>query len=316
MTIHDDNLAGDILLEIFDAYRQLYQHQPNYESLWNGSDGWFKLAHVCLRWRRLVLSSTTRLRVHLLFTPRRSSREPVLSYLPRLPIFVDYCNVSWTEKDENLALAAIEHRSRVHGITLRKPCAGRLLQALIHPILELESFKICSSPLNYRDEPELDIPPTFLLSAPSLRRLTLRDVVPRCLSPLLSSGTALVELALSLKVSRDSLPEAPLIANLQRLSCLRRLKLKLCYSDIAIPDSTPPPATTGDVVPLSKLTDFILWGRAPYVEMLVARLAATSLQHLDAGVESWSSVFLIHISADLSATQNDHGCLGSLSSCA
>jgi hypothetical protein len=280
-------------LDIFDAYRQLYQLQPDYETLWNSRVGWFKLAHVCLRWRRLVLLSSSRLHVHLLFSPRRSSSDPVLRCLPRLPTLVDYCAVSWTEKEEDLALAAIMHNNRVRGICLRRPCAGRLLQALSQPLPELESFKICSTS-TYLNEPELILPATFLSSAPCLRRLTLREVTTRCLSPVLSSATGLVELVLTLRVAHGAPPEALLIANLQRLSCLRRLDLKLSIRGIVmITDSPSPPDSAEDVVPLSKLTDFIFMGNAPYLEMLVVRLAAPSLQHLDADVWAGSPIFPI-----------------------
>jgi len=120
VTIDNNKLPEDALLEIFDAYRQLYELQPHYENVWNSRDGWFKLAHVCLRWRRVVLLWSSRLHVHLLFTPRRSLREPMLRCLPRFPILVDYSATSWTEKEGNLALAVIRHRNRVRGITLRR----------------------------------------------------------------------------------------------------------------------------------------------------------------------------------------------------
>ncbi|KAH9180771.1 hypothetical protein EDB89DRAFT_64782 [Lactarius sanguifluus] len=108
-----DKLPEEVLLEIFGAYRQDMELQPRYEKVWNSRNGWFKLAHVCRSWRRVVLSSPSHLHVHLLFTPRRSSRAGVLSRLPPLPILIDYCGASWTEREENLALAAMRHRSRV-----------------------------------------------------------------------------------------------------------------------------------------------------------------------------------------------------------
>ena len=289
MTIYNDKLPEDVLLEIFDAYRQLYKLQPNYENLWNSRDGWFKLAHVCLLWRRVVLLSSSRLHVHLLFTPRRPSKEPMLRCLPRFPILVDYSAASWTEKEENLALAAIRHRSRVRRIALRRPCPctmARLLKGLSYPFPELESLEICST-YGHCDH-ALFLPATFLSgSAPCLRQLTLRKVESECLSPLLSSATSLVELALTLRVVYGVPPGASLVANLQRLSCLRRLELKLSYRVVNLTHySPPPPASTGDVVPLSKLTDLIFMGHGSYLQMLVVGLAAPSLQHLDAEVGS------------------------------
>src|SRR6266702_1528757 len=146
VTIDNDKLPEDVLLEIFGAYRQLYELQPDYENVWNSRDGWFKLAHVCLHWRRVVLSSSSHLHVHLLFTPHRSPREPMLRCLPRFPILVDHRAGPWTEKEENLALAAIRHRNRVRGIALRRPYTeqhrAKLLRALSHHFPELESLEI------------------------------------------------------------------------------------------------------------------------------------------------------------------------------
>src|SRR6266702_5594766 len=104
-----DRLPENVLLEIFDAYRQDMQLQPGYENAWNSRNGWFKLAHVCGSWRRVVLLSPSRLHLHLLFTPRRSSRASMLSRLPPFPILIDYCTASFTEREENLALTAIRH---------------------------------------------------------------------------------------------------------------------------------------------------------------------------------------------------------------
>jgi hypothetical protein len=288
VTIYNDTLLEDVLLEIFDAYRQLYELQPDYEILWNSRDGWFKLTHVCLRWRRVVFFASSRLHLHLLFTPRRSSMEPVLRCLPRFPILVNYRRTYWTKKDENLALAAtsIMHRSRVRGIVLRAPFPETLLRALAYPFPELDSLEISAFGLDTK----VLFPPTFMSGwAPCLRRLTLRDIKLRCIFSLLSSATGLVELALTLTVGP---PEASLITVLQRMSCLRRLELKsnvdfnwpLTITPISPPPPPPPPASAGDVVPLSKLTDLIFMGPDSYLQMLVAGLAAPSLQHLDAEV--------------------------------
>ena len=188
--------------------------------------------------------------------------------------------------DEKLARAAILPCNRVRGIALRGPCSSRLFRELCHPFPQLESFKF-SFPFPLHEVFEKIVPPTFLSPAPCLRRLTLEEVAPINLSSLLSPATGVVELTLTLGVFRyGALPEASLFANLRRLSCLRRLELMLnnIYHDIIIiPYHLPSPAR--DVVRLTKLTDLIVIGHAPYVEMIVAGLATPSLQHLDA--EFW-----------------------------
>ncbi len=293
--INNDKLPEDVLLEIFDNYRQLYELQPDYENLWNSRNGWFKLAHVCRSWRRVVLLSPSLLHVHLLFTRRRSSRAIVLRRLPPFPILINYCAESWTEKEESLALAAIGHRGRVRRIALRRPYTNmaKLLMALSHPFPELESLEICPT-YDPDYEPELILPATFLSgSAPCLRQLTLRGVVPSCLSPLLSFATGLVELALTINTVYSSPPGASLLTDLQRMSCLRRLELKLNYRpDTMYFDFDPPaPASAGDVVPLSKLTHLIFIGHRLYLQALVIGLAAPSLQRLDATLYGSSRSF-------------------------
>ena len=284
MTDDNDKLPEDVLLDIFDAYRQLFELYPEYETLWNDKDGWMKLAHVCLRWRRVVLSSSTHLRLRLLFTPHRSSKAPMLKSLPRLPILVDYGNTAWADEDENLALAALRHRGGVRGITLRSPYPTSLHKVLRRPFPELESLQIC--PTYDSDRLQEHVLPATLLSgsAPRLQRLTLQKVAPASLSPLLSFTTGLVELTITVS-TRDSSPPVPsLVRNLQRMSSLRRLELNLLYRPEALflsfNDSLVSPMA-GDGVPLPKLTHLTFTVHRSYLQELVVGLATPSLQHLD-----------------------------------
>jgi hypothetical protein len=284
VTRHNNNLLEDVLLEIFDSYRQLHELHPDYEKVWNSRDGWFKLAHVCLHWRRLVFSSSSRLHVRLLFTPGRSFMDPVLRGLPHFPILIDYRTGSWdTEKEENIELEAIgQHRSCVRGIAIRRYGRPGHLEALSQPFPELESFMIESWAIGNLSLVTDCLVALLLPSAPSLRRLTLRNVGLARLFPLLSSATGLEELALRLRVTPGTPPEVLLIANLQRMSCLRRLELKFLVWDRVIAASPPLPTTARDVVPLPRLTDFIFRGDSSYLQILATRLVAPSLQHLHA----------------------------------
>ncbi|KAH9002422.1 hypothetical protein EDB86DRAFT_306127 [Lactarius hatsudake] len=284
VTIGNDKLPEDVLLEIFDAYRQDMELEPCYENIWNGRNGWLGLAHVCQSWRRVVLLSSSRLHLHLLFNILNKSRLAMLKHLPPFPILINYRASSWTAKKDNLALALMRHRSRVRGITLRRPYTNieKFFTALSYPFPELESLEIC--PPNDRGR-ALVLPASFLWgSAQCLRRLTLREVAPRCLSPLLSSATGLVELALTLRVAHVARPEALFLTNLQRMSCLRRLELNVVEWPNIDPAWTYPPASAGDVVPLSKLTHLLFSGHRLYLQTLVVGLAAPSLQNLDADV--------------------------------
>jgi len=183
MVIHSDSdkLPENVLLEISEAYRHDMELQPQYEDIWNRRHGWFKLAHVCQHWRRVVFSSPSRLDVHLLINPSRHEPskdwEYMLRCLPSLPIWVDYgappCQPP-KHREDNLALAALlaamEDPGRVRRIALRA-CQSRLLKALRQPFPELKSFGIFHDSALDRN---LILSTTFLSGfAQSLRRLTL-----------------------------------------------------------------------------------------------------------------------------------------------
>ncbi|KAI9459479.1 hypothetical protein BJY52DRAFT_1416135 [Lactarius psammicola] len=106
-----DKLPEDVLFEIFGAYRQDMELQPDYENVWDSRNGWYKLAHMV--------------------------------------------------REENLALAAIRQRGRVHRISLRRPYTGmaQLLMALGHPFPKLKSLEIRPTCCYGQD---LVLPSTFL----------------------------------------------------------------------------------------------------------------------------------------------------------
>ena len=95
------------------------------------------------------------------------------------------------------------------------------------------------------------------------------------------SASGLVELNLSLYTEWGSPPEASLLSNLRRMSCLRRLELSLLYHPFTPFSDLPLPTVTGDVVPLrlSELTHVIFTGHRTYLEALLIGSAAPSLQH-------------------------------------
>lgn len=209
----------------------------------------------------------------------------MLRHLPSLPILFDYSNLSTLEEEVNPALAAIIHHSRVRGITLvvsKMPWEMQPLGTLCHPFPELESLVIFPE---YGTE--LILPATILSgSAPCLRELKLQNVVPSCLSPLLSFATGVVKLSLSLMIRCLVRAEPSLLTNLQCMSRLRHLELDVhpqwpCYD-------CKPPAVTGGAIPLSKLTHLIFTGHGSYLEALTVGLAAPSLRQLKAELDDAS----------------------------
>ncbi|KAI0253892.1 hypothetical protein BJV78DRAFT_137426 [Lactifluus subvellereus] len=114
-----DILPEDVLLEIFDSCRQTFEQEPRYEWFWNSKNGWFKLAHVCRKWRCIVLSSSARLHVWLLFTLWRPPRAIMLTHLPPLPIVVDYSEATALELENRAGAALTRYPNRACEITIR-----------------------------------------------------------------------------------------------------------------------------------------------------------------------------------------------------
>jgi len=226
-------------MEIFDSYRRIfYSYQvstlrvprghrcesqliSNYERQWNHKHGWFKLVHVCRKWRRIVLGSPSRLDLSLVLIEHSSGNMKTVSTAPclrSLPIRINY---AWqndpTSKDVERIAAALKQRNRVRGIVFE----GQTLQLeevfrkMRCPFPALERLEICCP-----CPPKL--PPTFLRgSAPRLRRLKMSAIHFKSISQLLSSSTALVELSLQIDTVFGPSPTTSLVAYLQNMPCLR-----------------------------------------------------------------------------------------------
>ena len=108
-----------------------------------------------------------------------------------------------------------------------------------------------------------------------------------------ATASGLVELSLSIGIPLYTLPDESLIANLQRMSCLRRLELELKYYHTIIGHSPRPPPRTGYIVPLPNLMQLVFIGQHIYLESLIASLAAPSVQHLDVLILDATNTFAI-----------------------
>jgi len=106
-------LPNDVLLDIFDSYRQIFQHKHHYKRDWNSKHGWFKLAHVCQAWRLVVLTSPSRLHLRLLFTVHHNTTRKATAiatgHLPLLPIVVDYSDRAWAVEAQHQMVSALAH---------------------------------------------------------------------------------------------------------------------------------------------------------------------------------------------------------------
>ena len=142
---------------------------------WHQGRWWHRLAHVCKRWRNLILGSASHLGLSLVCT-NGTPVENMLSNSPSLPLTVDYRGEDGiTAEDEKGVLLALEQRHRVRH--LRLIFSVQVLQRLVtaidkeFPILE---YLIVDPPM--KDNTALMLPETF--QAANLHHLTLSCFAP------------------------------------------------------------------------------------------------------------------------------------------
>ena len=74
---------------------------------WVGERWWYRLAHVCQRWRNLILGSASYLGLCLVCTYRTPMAD-MLAHSPPLPLVIDYEGTDITREDEEAIISALE----------------------------------------------------------------------------------------------------------------------------------------------------------------------------------------------------------------
>jgi hypothetical protein len=167
------SIPNEVLLEIFDSFRQSFQRDGDYERAWYSNKGWFKLAHVCREWRQVVLTSPSQLHVRLLFTEHRSGRAIAIRRLPPLPIIVDYRFGPSLAQTQHRMISALSYPDRVCQVAfsmyyIKSNHSSKLLAAMSQPFPSLKSLELNRSSVDL----EIPSPPPFLtVQTPHLRSL-------------------------------------------------------------------------------------------------------------------------------------------------
>ena len=226
------SIPNEVLLEIFDSFRQTFQCEFHYERVWNSNKGWFKLAHVCREWRQLVLTSPSRLHVRLLFTEHRSGRAIAIRRLPTLPIVVDYRSGAWLAQTQLRMISALAYPDRVCGIAFnmchrQSKHSSKLLAAMNQPFPALTSLELHCPCFE-----QLPSPPPFLTAqTPHLRSLKFTGDVTEFFR-VLPYTTSLADLTVCLNSSIFRSLDTQLLVRLQGLSSLRHLKVETWEADM------------------------------------------------------------------------------------
>jgi hypothetical protein len=273
-----NHLPDEVLLEIFDSYRQGIGH---YDRRWKKKYVWFNLTHVCRKWRAVMFASSSRLDLGITVGPKKPGHiKTILS--GHLPILINYNRMHREITGSALwrmRAALKQHRDRVREINFGGTRANfdKFFELTNCPFPVLESLV-----LRLENHYDAKFPDTFLRGAdPSdlhLRRLSLNDFHLTSISGFLLSATDLTDLSLLIDTAFGPSPETSLLTCLQGMLCLRRLDLSMSSRPLK---STSQPPTLRNIVPLSKLTRLRYDGHSVFLDALVAGLSAPSLRDVN-----------------------------------
>ena len=264
-----DMLSDDVLLEIFDSYREILVW---YKVGWP----WHLLVHVCQRWRQVIFTSPHRLNLQLLCTFGTPVRKN-LGIWPPFPVLVNYypyfvTHPGFTPNDEDNAVAALEHHNRVYSVNLEltSPQLGRMVTAMQEPYPVLRYLSIF---LKGGNAPAL---PTEFLGgcAPCLQEVDLFGIAYPALPSLLLSASHLVTLSLKYIPPTGFISPETLVVGLAALPRLKHFTLDF-QSITPSPDRTPPPLAAR--IDLPSLISFEFRGTGEYLENLVVRIDSPQL---------------------------------------
>ena len=268
-----DMLVDDVLLDIFDFCRNMYciwhLSPPRFGALWH------ILVHVCRRWRKIIFDSPRRLNLRILCTYGTPVRKH-LGVWPAFPIDLQFLfPIDLRPEDEDHAIAALEHRDRLHSVSLFAygPQLAKFAALMQEPFPVLTELLLHSQCEN---TPVLTA--GFLGgSAPHLRAIILHCIPFPALPTLLLSTSDLVILNL------HDIPTPGYISPermVESLAGLPRLKaLTITFQDSALRcDRIHTLPVTRPVLPA--LTNFEFRGTFRYLEDFVAQIDSPQLKRI------------------------------------
>ena len=281
-----ETLPDEVLLEVFDHYRLSSGND------WSHPRGWYRLVHVCQRWRLTVLASSLRLHLRLRCTFKKQV-EDMITYSPPFPLILNYNpsdGKTWTTQDEDGALFALQHLERAHEITLIAPetILTKLVVAMtcMAPLLEYLELK--------SEAAELVLPENFLDGgAPRTRHLRLAGVALRTLRPLPSFSTTLVNLSLERIPGPAYFSPENLVQHIRPMPQLRTLSIGFLSTTPRPPPLPPHPIPR---VELPALARFEYRGVSAWSETFLAKVRTPRLNYIHTTLFNQLTLSMWHIS--------------------
>ena len=279
-------LDDDSLLHIFYLFRPflLGEGGDDYRNLdgghepWAQGRWWYRLVHVCQRWRKLILGSSSYLGLSLVCT----NGTPVaymLEHSPPLPLTIDYRSENGiSAEDEEGVYLALEQRDRVRHLRLAFPV--RSLRRFVLTIYEeFPILEYLSMGPTMEDSANLKLPDTF--QAPNLHHLKLRGFA--CPKPPRFHPTEMGLSTLYLTINHPSAYFQPNVL-LRWISFMPQLETLAILFTFPVPNRdvkrqlTHTPNTTYITLPSLRL--FWFRGVSAYLEAVIGRLTTPLLEDL------------------------------------
>lgn len=272
-------LPADALVEIFDFYRSdaLADSQLG-DSPWP----WDRLAHVCKKWRSVLLASSGYLGLRVFFKNGLPVRE-ILSLYPILPIVMQFVDapglrpLTPADQDNILPLLELPTRLREVHLTVTSPLLEKIATLMQQQFSVLEYLHLSALP-------GLVLPSGFGGRMPRLRTLRMVGIALPALPQLLLSAHGLVTLQLEELPSTGYTVEA-LIICLPAMTQLKTLRIHFLFPTSRgfrpVLISTDRPLSSFSVLPV--LNDIGFRGTTEYLEPLLSVISAPHLEyfHID-----------------------------------
>ena len=243
------------------------------ESVWK----WTTLAHVCQRWRAIILASPRRLDLRVICGPRTPVKTS-LDIWPTFPIaIIGFPSPTVNKKDEENIVAALAHRDRISVLDIFDKVGNSLKKwvvAMQEPLPALVNLFLAT----FYEESPVVLPDAFLGGyAPRLRSLVLQGVAFPAFPKFVLHATTIVFLSLI------NIPDSwyTFVSPKAMATCLAALPglESLCIMFLSPPLSPLRPSLPQRMRSvLPALTSFRFKGVSEYLEGVIARIDAP---HLD-----------------------------------
>lgn len=247
---------------------------------------------MCRRWRTIVFESPHRLDLRLVYTYEKPVRESVECW-PTLPISIWYPNRRLLLEDEGNVVAALRYPDRICDIdlTVTRSLLSKSFVLLRASFPALEHLQLRS----HDTMRSLILPTAFLGgAAPRLRDIHLDSTAFPMLPRVLLSTHELVSLRLdNIPISGYISPEF-FATGLAVTTRLKHLVISFLPPMSHNPRNTSSPPQNRAILP--SLTDFQFRGDVDYMESLVSKIEAPTLERFSVTLFEQSSFNIPHLS--------------------